>query len=117
MSLNTNFAGATLMSGKRKLQGGEHGLDALIGLVILLVEVFAGFLVLYTLYLAAVSLGSNVAAIGFGIALWGSVVVFAITTISYLIAVARGRRSWPSALWGLVLITIVLVIGYFVMAG
>jgi hypothetical protein len=122
MSLNQNFAGATLLSGRRKLDGSERGLDTLIGLVVFIAELLIGFLAVYALYLygvdaAATAPGSARGSIdaGFAIALVGSSVAFGVTTIIFLVRLARARRSWPAPLWGLILLAVASVIGYLVM--
>ncbi|CAN5180893.1 hypothetical protein BH11ACT4_BH11ACT4_22350 [soil metagenome] len=123
MSLNQNFSGAALMPGRQKLDGSERGLDALVGLVIFLAEVLVGFLAVYALYLFgrdAVATSSSAASTletGFLIALAGSVAVVAVTTLVFLVRLARGRRSWPAPLWGLILLSVACGVGYFVMAG
>lgn len=123
MSLNQNFAGATLLSGRRKLDGSERGLDALIGLVIFIAELLIGFLVVYALYLygvdAVAKAGTTSGSIqaGFAIALVGSSIAFGVTTIIFLVRLARARRSWPAPLWGLILLAVASLIGYLVMAS
>lgn len=124
MSLNQNFAGATVLSGRRKLDGAERGLDALVGLVILLAELLIGFLAVYALYLYGMTAAATVTGAarddlegGFAIALVGSIVVFAVTTLIYLVRLARARRSWPAPLWGLILVSAATIIGYLVMGG
>ncbi len=124
MSLNQNFSGAALMSGRRKLEGPDRGLDALVGVVIFVAELLIGFLVVDTLYLYGVdaaksATGSALDNIqgGFAIALIGSAVVVGITTLIFLVRLARGRRSWPAPLWGLILLSAATIFGYLVMSG
>jgi hypothetical protein len=124
MSLNQNFSGAALMSGRRKLEGPDRGLDALIGLVIFIAEIVIGFLVVEALYLygvdaAKTATGSALDDIegGYLIALIGSSVVVAITTLVFLVRLARGRRSWPAPLWGLILLSAATILGFVVMGG
>lgn len=123
MTLNTNFAGATLMSGRRKLEGPDRALDALIGLVILVAELLIGVLVVFALYTAgdaavqARPADSEAISTGFAIALFGSIIAVGITTLIYLVRIATGRRSWPAPLWGAILMGIALVIGSLIMTG
>ena len=51
MTLNANYPGARLGSGRAPLEGSDRGLDALVGLVILVAEVLIGFLAISSLYL------------------------------------------------------------------
>jgi hypothetical protein len=123
MSLNQNFAGATLLSGRGRLDGSERGLDALIGLVVFIAELLIGFLVVYALYLygvdAVATAGATSGSIqaGFLIALVGSGAAFAVTTLVFLVRLVRARRSWPAPLWGLILIAVASIVGYLVMLG
>ena len=122
MTLNANFAGATLLSGRGKLEGPERGLDALVGLVILVAELFIGILSAYALFAfgdAAVDTSADPEAIsvGFGIAVFGGGIIVVVTTLTYLVRMAAGRRSWPAPLWGTILMTVALLIGYAIMAS
>jgi hypothetical protein len=118
MTLNSNYPGAVRMAPRGKLEGPERGLDALVGLVILVAELAIGLLSIYALYSAGTEAGGTDAAqVGFGIALFGSGIVVLVTTVVFLGRIIAGRRSWPAPLWGLILMTVALVIGYFVMAG
>src|ERR1700712_3100268 len=98
MSLNQNFSGAALMSGRRKLDGSDRGLDALIGLVVFFAEVLVGFLAVYALYLYGLDAvkvpgaASDDIEGGFIIALVGSAVAFVVTPIIFLVRLARARR-------------------------
>jgi hypothetical protein len=120
MTLNANFAGARVLSSK--LEGSDRGLDALIGLVILVAELLIGFLGVYALFLfgtEASELGSaqsDAASVGFAIAVFGGGIAVGITTLVYLVRVATGRRSWRAPLVGVILMTVALLVGYFVMA-
>lgn len=122
MTLNSNFSGAALMPGRGKLQGTDRGLDALVGVVILLAEVLIGFLAINALYLAgSAQTAANPSATdateaGFAIAVFGGGIAVGITTLIYLIRIATGRRSWPAPLWGAILMTVALFVGYLVMA-
>ena len=123
MTLNSNFAGAVRMAPRTRLEGPERGLDALVGLVILLTELAIGTLSIYALYeagdavLATDPSAGEALSAGFAIALFGSALAVLVTTIVYLARVAMGRRSWPAPLWGAILMTVALVVGYVVMAG
>jgi hypothetical protein len=106
-----------------RLEGPERALDGFIGLIVLVVEVLVGLLVL----LALVDYGMAVEAtgatdgdaltVGIIIAVFGSGLVFLITTIVYLVRLATARRSWPAPLWGLILVSASCVIGYLIMAS
>jgi len=123
MTLNSNYPGAVRMAPRGKLEGPERGLDALVGLVILVAELTIGVLSIYALFTAGAAAGSeNPGQIdqleaGYGIALFGSAVIFIITTLIYLVRVIVGRRSWPAPLWGTILMTVAIIIGYVVMAS
>jgi len=54
---------------------------------------------------------------GFVIAVVGSAVTWLITTLTYLIRIAVGRRSWTPPLWGTIIMTVFLVAGFGVMNG
>lgn len=105
----------------RKLEGTERGLDALVGVVILVAEIVIGVLAIAALY----EFGSNPPAgasgeaidVGFTIAVFGSLIFVGITTLIYLIRIAIGRRSWTAPFWGTLLMTAVLIVGYFIMAS
>jgi hypothetical protein len=120
MTLNANFAGASVLSGK--LEGSERGLDALIGLVIVIAELLVGFIGVYALFLfgeEASTLGqaqSDAASVGFAIAMFGGGIAVGISTLVYLVRVATGRRSWRAPLVGGILMSVALVVGYFIMA-
>lgn len=105
----------------RKVEGTERGLDALVGVIILIAELIIGFLAIYALY----EFGSNPPSgadpdaidIGFTIAVFGGGIVVAITTIVYLVRIAIGRRSWTAPFWGTILMTVAIIVGYFIMAS
>lgn len=106
----------------RKLEGQDRGLDALVGLIVLLAQVTIGFLslsALYTLGTTSPPAGSTSDSInaGFAIAFIGSIGIVGLSTITYLIRVAVGRRSWTAPLWGGIGMGVVIVIGYFIMAN
>lgn len=115
MTLNANFAGARVLKGK--LDGPERALDGLIGLIILIAELLIGFLAIATLYEYGATNFNGASEAGFGIALFGSIIVVFITTIVYLTRLARGRRSWGAPLWGIILMTVALVAGYLIMSS
>lgn len=104
-----------------RLEGAERALDGFIGLIVLVVEVLVGLLVL----LALVDYGMTVEATGvtdgdaltFGIvlAVFGSGIVFVITTIVYLVRLGTARRSWPAPLWGLILVSVACTAAYLIM--
>jgi len=122
MTLNQNFAGTALSTRRRKLEGSDRGLDALVGLVVLVAELLIGFLSVYALYLYGVAASETTTSTdaiqtGFAIALFGSIAIFGVTTLVYLVRMARGRRSWTAPLWGLILISATSIIGYLVMGS
>jgi hypothetical protein len=123
MTLNSNFAGAVLMVPRGRLEGPERGLDAIVGLVILLAELAIGVIALFALYEAGTAIvGTNPSATdaiegGFAIAVFGSAAAVLVTTIIYLVRIIMGRRSWPAPLWGTVIMTAALLIGYGIMFG
>jgi len=123
MSLNQNFSGAALMSGRRKLDGPERGLDSLVGVVILVAEILIAFTAVYALYLYGLDAVKTPGAVtgdvqgGFIIALVGSIASLAVTTLIFLVRLGRARRSWPAPLWGLILVSAACVIGYLVMGS
>lgn len=125
MTLNAGFSynspvpGAVQMAARRRLEGPERGLDALVGLVILVAELLIGLLSIYALYElgSAVTESSRQDAVqaGFAIALFAGGALVLITTIAYLGRVIVGRRSWPAPLWGVALMSVAIIVGYFVM--
>ena len=104
----------------RKLDGSERGLDALVGVVILIAEIVIGFLAIDALYAFGTNppTGASGEAIdlGFTIAVFGSIISVGITTLIYLVRIAIGRRSWTAPFWGTLLMTLSVVVGYFIMA-
>jgi hypothetical protein len=96
----------TLYYGQRprgaKLDGPERALDGFVGLIVLVVEVLIGLLVLFALNdYATACLAAGCQSVenleaGYFIALIVSGLAFFITTIVYLVRLARGRRSWLS---------------------
>jgi hypothetical protein len=107
--------------GRAKLSGPERALDGFIGLIVLVVEVLVGILVLLALaefgMTAELTGAADADALTFGIAIavFGSGIVFVITTIVYLVRLATARRSWPAPLWGLILVSVACIAGYFIM--
>ena len=123
MTLNTNFAGAVVLTGREKLTGSDRGLDALIGLVILVSQVLIGFLAVSALFIAGTAevvsnpSSSDSVSVGFAIALFGSSIIAVITLLVYLVRVAMGRASWRGPFLGAILMTGVLFLGYLVMSS
>jgi hypothetical protein len=118
MTLNANFPGARVSS-TRKLEGPERGLDALVGLIILVAELLIGLMSIYALYLYGQAIGgagNDSVEFGFGFAVFVGGIVVVITTLVYLVRIAAGRRSWPAPLWGAILMSVALVVGYFIMS-
>jgi hypothetical protein len=115
----------TLYYGQRprgaRLEGPERALDAFIGLIVLAVEILVGLLVLAALsefgMTAEATGAADADALTFGIvlAVFGSGIVFVITTIVYLVRLATAKRSWPAPLWGLILVSVSCVVGYLIM--
>ena len=106
-----------------RLEGPERALDGFIGLIVLVVEVLVGWLVLFALVeygMAAETTGAaddDAVTVGIVLAVFGSGIVFVITTIVYLVRLGTARRSWPAPLWGLILVSASCVIGYLIMAA
>ena len=118
MTLNANFPGAVQLVTRSRLEGPERGLDALIGLVILIAELFIGLLSIFALYAYGSSTPTPTESMeaGFAIALFLGGAIVLITTIIYLVRVIVGRRSWPAPLWGAILMSIAIAIGYAIMS-
>lgn len=122
MTLNQNFPGAR-STVRSRLEGTDRGLDALVGLVILLAELLVGFVSFAALVdFGDASLATNPSAsdsleFGLGFAVVASGIAVVITTLVYLVRIAVGRRSWGAPLWGLILMTIALIVGYGIMAS
>lgn len=123
MTLNANYPGAVRMPGRPKLEGPERGLDALVGLIIVVTELFIGMIAITALYefgnaaFEANQYGGDAINAGFLIAIVGGGILFLVTTIVYLGRIIVGRRSWPAPLWGTILMTAAILVGYAVMAG
>ena len=123
MTLNTNFAGAVVLTGREKLTGSDRGLDALIGLVILVSQILIGFLAVSALFVAgSAEVASNPSSsdsvsVGFAVALFGSAIIAVITLLVYLVRVATGHASWRGPFLGAILMTVVLFIGYMIMSS
>src|SRR3954451_6361224 len=104
MTLNASSNALRSAPRSTTLEGSERGLDALIGLVVLVAELAIGYLAFTALYVWAVKIapGSQspeLAEAGLTIALFGGGIFVGITTIVYLTRVARGRKSWTAPLW------------------
>lgn len=121
MTLNTNFAGAAIRS--LRLDGSDRGLDAIVGLILLVTGTMIGVLSLNQLQLFAASVdprdsfASGAVEAGFVIAVVGSALTWLITSLTYLFRIAVGRRGWTSPLWGIIIMTVFLVAGFAVMNG
>lgn len=131
MSLNASFSSTHAVPARRTLQGPSRGLDIVVGLIITITALLItslGISALYELELAiaqcapsVVAAGQDCAArlqrgqVGFGIAVFGCGIVLGITTLSYLIRIIIGRRSFVAPLVGLFLSSIVLVVSYGIM--
>jgi len=121
VTLNTNFAGVAVRS--RRLDGNDRGLDAIVGLILLVAGTMIGVLSLNQLQLFAASVdprdafASGGVEAGFVIAVVGSALTWLIATLTYLVRIAVGRRSWTPPLWGTVIMTVFLVAGFAVMNG
>lgn len=121
MTLNTNFAGVAVRS--RRLDGSDRGLDGIVGLILVVAGTMIGVLSLNQLELFAASVdprdsfASGGVQAGFGIAVAGSALTWLIATLTYLIRIAVGRRSWTPPLWGTIFMTVFLVAGFAVMNG
>lgn len=106
-----------------KLDGPERGLDAIIGLILLVAEGLIVTLVLMSLY----DYGVNCTAptcppgealmTGFLIAVIGGGIPVVITTFVYLGRIIGRRRSWGAPLTGGILFGIAAFIGWLVMTG
>lgn len=116
MTLNATLAGARPAS-RKKLEGPERGLDAAVGLVILIAGLLIGFVTIMTLVEIGSANPTVAANIGYDVALVGGGFFFLITTIIYLVRIAIGRRSWTAPLWGTILMSVCLIIGYIIMAS
>jgi len=121
VTLNTNFAGASIRS--LRLDGSDRGLDAIVGLILSVAGTMIGVLSLNQLQLFAASLetGNFFAAeavqAGFVIAIVGAGLTWLISIVTYLLRIAVGRRSWTAPLWGTIIMTVFLIAGFGVMNG
>ena len=123
MTLNSSFPG---YSGKTRakniVEGPERGLDALVGLVILLAGLFIGFVAFEAMFafaegVAERSYSPEWAELGIAVALFGGGGILLIAILVYLVRIARGRRSWTATLWGTLLMSACLVLGYLLILG
>lgn len=123
MTLNASFP---THPGQRRakniVEGPERGLDALVGLVILLAGLTIGFTAIEALFPFAVGIAQESyspewAELGINVALFGGGGVLLIATLVYLVRIARGRRSWTATLWGTILMSACLVLGYILILG
>jgi len=121
VTLNTNFAGVTARS--RRLDGSDRGLDAIVGLILVVAGTMIGALSLNQLQLFAASVdprdlfASGGVEAGLVIAVVGSALTWLIATLTYLVRIAVGRRSWTPPLWGTIIMSTFLVSGFAVMNG
>jgi hypothetical protein len=123
MTLNSSFPG---YSGKTRakniVEGPERGLDALVGLVILLAGLFIGFVAFEAMFafasgVAERSYSPELAELGIAVALFGGGGILLIAILVYLVRIVRGRRSWTATLWGTLLMSACLVLGYLLILG
>lgn len=115
MSLNSQFAlPMAAATGRKRLDGSERMLDALIGTVIFVVELLIGNLSIYSLFLLAEQSGTRSADFGFLLATAGSGAALVITTIAFIVRVAKGSRSWTAPLTGTLLIGAASFVGYLI---
>lgn len=123
MTLNASFP---TYSGQKRdkniVEGTERGLDALVGLVILIAGLGIGFLAFdafypFALATAQQSYDPEWATLGYNVALFGGGAILLISTLVYLVRIARGRRSWTATLWGTILMSACLVLGYILVLG
>jgi len=123
MTLNASFPGYSGRTrAKNIVEGPERGLDALVGLVILIAGLGIGFLVFEALFpfaegVAQSSYNPEWAELGISVALFGGGGILLIATLVYLVRIARGRRSWTASLWGTILMSACLVLGYILILG
>jgi hypothetical protein len=117
VTLNRTVAQPIPSATRRRLEGTDRAIDVSVGLVIFIVEILIGYLVLDALYQVALTLGNSTAAFGFTVAVFGAGLGFLVTTLTYLVRLARGRRSWGAPLWGLIFIAAASVVGYLVITG
>lgn len=123
MTLNASFPTYSGQKrGKNVVEGTERGLDALVGLVILIAGLGIGFLAVDALYPFAVrtaemSYDPEWAELGFSVAVFGGAGILLIAILVYLVRIARGRRSWTATLWGTILMSACVVLGYILVLG
>lgn len=122
MTLNASFPTSGQNRGRNLLEGSERGLDALIGLVVLIAGLGIGFVAFDALYPFALSTAQQSfdpewADLGFNVALFGGGGILLISTLVYLVRILRGRRSWTATLWGTILMSACVVLGYILVLG
>lgn len=123
MTLNSNAPGSRVLAGRSRLDGGERALDVLVGLVVIVAQLFIALISVFALYrtgrtraiVEPAALGQ--ANFGFGVAVFGAAAVIVITILVYLARAATGRRSWGVATTGAVLMTAIVFVGYLIMAS
>lgn len=103
----------------RRLEGPDHALDALIGLVLLVAEIFIGVLAGAALIQYGLSMSNPSEGVEFGLylAIYGGGAFVIITTIVYLVRIITARRSWPAPVWGTVLMSLSMLVGWIIMAS
>lgn len=104
----------------RRVDGPDRTLDALIGLIVFAASVtilLLGISELYRVGTAIVDRSGNSESleVGFLIAVGGTILFGGITTLSFLVKLARGHRSWKTPLWGAILGSAAQFIGFLIM--
>ena len=117
----TLYAGSNT-TGRTKLDGPERMLDALIGTIVWVVGLVIGYLSISSLYVYGTLLAeqsSDTGALEFGyvLAIGGGGIIYAITTLIFLVRLATGRRTWGAPLWGTIFLSVAVIVGYFVMSS
>ena len=103
-----------------RLHGSDRTLDALIGAIVFAAAVTIVLLGISELYRVGTAIqtqngSSESLEVGFLIAVGGTVIFGGITVISFLVKLARGRRSATTPLWGAILVAIAQFIGFLIM--
>jgi hypothetical protein len=104
----------------RRIDGPDRTLDALIGLIVFAASVTILLLGISELYRVGTAIvdrsgSSESLEVGFIIALGGTILFGGITTLSFLVKLARGHRSWRTPLWGAILSSAAQIIGFLIM--
>lgn len=119
MSVTLNASSVSSTS-PRKLDGPERTLDALIGTIVFAASVTILLLGISELYRVGTAIvdrsgSSESLEVGFIIALGGTILFGGITTLSFLVKLARGHRSWRTPLWGAILGSAAQIVGFLIM--